>query len=126
MDVEVNIPEMQPVDEETLEKVLKEAEVDETSTIRLKVLLMSYGDLWIGNPRGETNLETHKDLTNDIGKIIELISRRIETLSVTTLITSIAITSALVYGLYATHQRSYNTSSLCSPFCPFLSRFSSV
>lgn len=58
--IEVSIPEMNSTDEETLEKVLKEAEVDEINKEKLKELLLKYGDLWIGNPRGNTNLETHK------------------------------------------------------------------
>lgn len=52
-------PAMQEEDERVLEKIVANARITAEEKERLRQLLIEYGDLWIGDPRGRTHLTQH-------------------------------------------------------------------
>lgn len=51
---------MREEDEKVLKKIVFEAQIREEEKVQLEALLLEFGDLWVGNPRGQTKVLRHK------------------------------------------------------------------
>lgn len=63
----VAVSTMSDEDSQVLESIVEKARATPEEKERLKALLLEFGDLWMGNPRGETSVLRHKiRLTTDV------------------------------------------------------------